>query len=528
MMNKKAATMPVSENSNGYQYQTGLVTSSEEGQFCVKFSDGTIESFDYAEAATGVFACILKDIPQKDISIWNVSSSSSAANTARLRRQMKEKMAAMKESVSPKPNTARKSAPSKSAARVKLEKRSANVKTEVVAEPTKPAKREIVRSVLRVKIDLHEETDTPMKKGVRTVKRQKLGDEQWQGRAPVDDEQHNESQDSYDSGNAAGNKRKAKDFPPGLANVIWCALNSPEPQTGANLLRNMLCVQNIVPPLDLAKKLMDLLKFGPKAEGSSVYFKDPLRTALATSYACALVSASSRLVRKDSSAIFGPSSWDDVEVLLSQSIDQTENAISGRRLAQGLQMAACGSKLLSLMLKTELLGNDLSSTSFSFDAISMKLMPTVKVLKSKGLRNVLKAVVRHTTSCMVRHSKWILDHDLNELSPIERASAECCASEAKTCFDSLGSVVCFTAWLFCAEEGVGIHHPNCAFVVKDVFLSELTRCIDNLPEMNSRKKTTFTKKLKLHFLMSLVEEFAFPLQDSVGKMIGLADVLDCV
>ncbi len=447
------------------------------------------------------------------------------ASTARLRRQMREKRAAMKESVSAKPNAAKKSVSNKSGPRLKAE-RSVNIKMEDTKERTKPVKREIIRSVLYAKIDL-DEPDKPMKKGARSVKRRKVDAGQWLEGSSVE-EQYNESQDSSDNANIVGNKRRARDFPPGLANVIWCALNSPEPQTGASLLRNMLCVQNIVPPIHLVEKLMDLIKFGPKAEGSSVYFKDPLRTQLASSYACALVSASSRLVRKDDSVIFGPSSWDDVEVLLSQSITQTENAISGRRLAQGLQMAACGSKLLSLMLKTELQGNDLDSPSCTFDATSMKFMPTVKVLKCEGLRNVLKAVVRHTTSCLVRHSKWILDHDLNELSTIERASAECCASEAKTCLDSLGSVVCYTAWLFCSEESVAIDHSSSAIIVRDEFLSELARSIENLPEMSSRKKATFTKKLKLHFLLSLVEEFAFPLQDKVGKMIGLEDVLDCV
>lgn len=520
MINKKTV-MLVNGNNDKYQYRAGLVTSSSQGdKFCIEFSDGTSESFDYAEVATGVFSALLTNIPQKDISLWPVSSSSSMASTARLRRQMREKLAAMKESASPKPNAAKKSVSNKSGPRLKAE-RSVNIKMEDTKERTKPVKREIIRSVLYAKIDL-DESDTPMKKGVRSVKRRKMDAGLWSG-SPVD-----ESQDSSDNANIVRNKRRARDFPPGLANVIWCALNSPEPQTGASLLRNMLCVQNIVPPIHLVEKLMELIKFGPKAEGSSVYFKDPLRTQLASSYACALVSASSRLVRKDDSVIFGPSSWDDVEVLLSQSITQTENAISGRRLAQGLQMAACGSKLLSLMLKTELQGNDLASPSCTFDATLMKFMPTVKVLKCEGLRNVLKAVVRHTTSCLVRHSKWILDHDLNELSTIERASAECCASEAKACLDSLGSVMCYTAWLFCSEESVAINHSSVAIIVRDEFLSELARSIENLPEMSSRKKATFTKKVKLHFLLSLVEEFAFPLQDKVGKMIGLEDVLDCV
>ncbi|KAL7456237.1 hypothetical protein ACHAWC_007759 [Mediolabrus comicus] len=526
MLNKKA-TILISGSGSTYQYRTGLVTSSQGEQFTVEFSDdGTTESFAYKEVATGVFAYLLKDIAEKNKHLWPVSSSS-MASTARLRRQIKEKITAMKKSVNPKPAGRKTSAPNKRVDKVKVEK-STDVDMEDVVEEAEevPIKKEIVRSVLHIKIDLDNAIDTPLKKGQRNVKRRKLETGQWQKSVVVEaEDQYNESQDSND-GQAAGNDMiKAKDFPPGIATAIWCGLNSPEPQTSANLLQNMLVVQNIVPPLHLVEKLMDLLKYGPKSEGSSVYFKDPLRTELASSYAYALVEASSRLVRRDDSALFGPSSWDDVEVLLSQSIDQTENAISGRRLVQGLHMAACGAKLLSLMLKTELLDSDLSSTRFSFDTLSVTLMPTVNVLKTEGLRNALKAVVRHTTKCMVRHSKWILDHNLNELSSIERASAECCAAEAKTCFDSLGSALCYTAWLFCAEEGIEINHPNCAFVVKDEFLSELTRCIDNLPEMTSRKKTTFVKKLKLHFLLSFVEEFAFPLQDSVGKMIGLEGLL---
>ena len=85
---------------------------------------------------------------------------------------------------------------------------------------------------------------------------------------------------------------------------------------------------------------MDLMKYGPKAEGSSVYFKDPHRTELAAQFVYGLLGASNRLVRRDSGALFGPSSWVDIEMLLAQSVAETENMISGRRLAQGLQLAA--------------------------------------------------------------------------------------------------------------------------------------------------------------------------------------------
>ena len=111
-------------------------------------------------------------------------------------------------------------------------------------------------------------------------------------------------------------RKMAKDIPPGLPNVLWCALNLPKAETGANFLRDLLCIHDSVPPSTMVQKLMELMKYGPKAEGSSVCFKDPHQIELATEYICGLVSASSRLVRRDGNALFGPSSWDDIEVLV--------------------------------------------------------------------------------------------------------------------------------------------------------------------------------------------------------------------
>jgi hypothetical protein len=135
-------------------------------------------------------------------------------------------------------------------------------------------------------------------------------------------------------------RKVAKEFPPGLPNMLWCGLNSPEAQTVSNFLWDLLCVHDSVPPTTMILKLMDLMKYGPKAEGSSVYFKDPHRTELVSYYVFGLLSASKRLVRRDTGALFGPSMWNDIEVLLTQSLTETENMISGRRLAQGLHLAA--------------------------------------------------------------------------------------------------------------------------------------------------------------------------------------------
>ncbi len=135
-------------------------------------------------------------------------------------------------------------------------------------------------------------------------------------------------------------RKTAKDFPPGLPNMLWCGLNSSEAQTASNFLWDLLCVHDSVPPLTMIQKLMDLMKYGPKAEGLSMYFKDPCRTELAAQYVYDLLRASKRLARRDSGALFGPLSWDDIAVLMAQSVAETKNMISGRRLAQELQLAA--------------------------------------------------------------------------------------------------------------------------------------------------------------------------------------------
>ena len=88
------------------------------------------------------------------------------------------------------------------------------------------------------------------------------------------------------------------------------------------------------------------------------------------------------------------------------------------------------------------------------------------------------------------------------------------------CLDNLGRIVCAIAWLFCVEERVAIDDKSVAFVIKDSFLVEIERALEDLPEMNERNKKKFVKKCKMYFLMSLTEEFAERMVANVGEMIG--------
>ncbi len=176
------------------------------------------------------------------------------------------------------------------------------------------------------------------------------------------------------------------------------------------------------------------------------------------------------------------------------------------------------------MLLTELSGHDLYSTSNGMlDSPAVRAMPTVRMIKTYGVRSALKASVEQMTKCLVRHSRWIMDSGGIEMSTNKSTSDESCCLESRVCLDNLGSVVCVIAWIYCVEEMVELKDTSVAFVIKDSFLVEMERALEDVPEMNERNKNTFVRKCKMYFFMSLVEEFTAPLKMTMAKMIGIDD-----
>lgn len=473
----------------------------------ISFADGSSnEMVNYDEASKAVFAKLLGGLPESRHYLWPSSMTLSMAETVRNRRARKEgrkKVGDESQSQEVKVKTDPDQGSSVKSSRRARSTRS--IRPRNAAIKAEPVEEETLDEFDQLDLNKHDDEDLEM----------------W-------DEIMNPEGSPATDPSVLAKRKIAKDFPPGLPNVLWCALNSSEAQTGANFLRDLLVVHESVPPSSMVQKLMDLMKYGPKAEGSSVHFKDPHRTDLASQYVYGLVSASSRLVRRgDSGSLFGPSSWDDIEYLLSQSIVQTENLISGQRLAHSLQLAARGARLLSLMLTTELQGENLFSTESTLDSEKLKSMPTVQLIKSYDARWGLQAATQNVTKCLVRHSKWILDHGGRD-SPFP-VNDECCFLEAASCWEYLGSVLAVFAWLFCVGERIEMKDPACAHVVKDAFLVEMERSLDELPEMNARTKKKLVKNMTTFFVMNLCKErFATPMAITLGNMIGVEDDLALV
>lgn len=178
------------------------------------------------------------------------------------------------------------------------------------------------------------------------------------------------------------------------------------------------------------------------------------------------------------------------------------------------------------MLLTELSGHDLYSTSnVVLDPTALRDMPTVRLIKSHGVRSTLKFAVEQMTKCLVRHSRWVMDSGGVELATNKSTSDESCCLESRVCLDNLASVVCIIAWLFCVEETCDLKDPSVAFVIKDSFLVEVERSLEDLPQMNKQIRTMFIRKCKMYFFMSFVEGFSIPLKLTLAKMIGVDSFL---
>lgn len=263
---------------------------------------------------------------------------------------------------------------------------------------------------------------------------------------------------------------------------------------------------------------------GPKADGHNIFFKDPFRTELASQYIYSLLHHSNRLVRDDGSALFGPSEWADIESLLSQPITQTENMVAGKRLADGLHLAARGTKLLLLMLQTELRDVNLASpNSISFERMPLQAMPTVRLLRTFGLRTSLKEVVKHTTRCLVGHSRFILD--VEDFHPQRQSCKhnihdESCVNEASACFENLGCVISYIASLFCVEGKIPLDHHDVSDLIQSQFEPELKHCIDELPDMNTASTKKFREILTETFIGAIGGDFSLPLFISLSKLMG--------
>ena len=155
-----------------------------------------------------------------------------------------------------------------------------------------------------------------------------------------------------------------------------------------------------------------------------------------------------------------------------------------------------------------------------------------KAILRNGIRESLEITVRLTFQSWIRHGHWSYGF-MNEGRRICKSSDEQrCATEAKCCVNYLGEIVCFLAWLYCAEGEIQFAASDCCSVIADAMTSEIEKAgygnlnMKSLHEPNGTMEQKYGKSIKLRFLLSLNTEFSRPLQLNIGQILTLsADLL---
>eukprot|EP00550_Attheya_septentrionalis_P011720 CAMPEP_0198302960 /NCGR_PEP_ID=MMETSP1449-20131203/56640_1 /TAXON_ID=420275 /ORGANISM="Attheya septentrionalis, Strain CCMP2084" /LENGTH=1127 /DNA_ID=CAMNT_0044005439 /DNA_START=333 /DNA_END=3717 /DNA_ORIENTATION=+ len=345
-----------------------------------------------------------------------------------------------------------------------------------------------------------------------------------------------------------------------LLNSLGRALNSTEPHVGADLLTHMFVVHNKVPTDSLKEGLLDLLKHGPKCEGTAFY--DPNRMELATR-------CTQKLISSDQS--FGPISWHGLELLLSMSINEGAILPSNLSTPDALSKTSCALQFLSHLLSHQLKdvmksAGDLpgrSGNTYDSGSIANGL-----VRQSSGVRGALKMVTMFNAKCWIRHGQWVLNpfdssspgdlyltRDLRNVAELKPTGAlnyeegialdddRCafiirdkfhlrnrCRAETNRCLESFGVITSLVAWIFCYEEGIALDDDRCAFIIRDEFLKQLEQdkkelqIYSNTKKITAKQQAEVKKDLVLSFVLSLnSSSTVVPICNNVAKMLNISE-----
>ena len=353
-----------------------------------------------------------------------------------------------------------------------------------------------------------------------------------------DDDTLNLSQDSFlgtpfESTEPKVTIKKPTDMPSMIANLLWRALNSSQPQNGFGFLMHMGNALNTIPNNIMTRNFSKFLQTGPMCEGTA--FKDFKRTELTAIY---LEQMSRKMADANCHSKFNlaPAAWSDLEEIFSLPLSQTkgiDTKAPSRHdvliLEQALQMSSTSLKLIALNLELELL-SIMKDGSQTDKRRSYSNLPFASLVLNNRPRQSLKIVVHLATQCWVRHSHWLIGNHNQRLQINDLSGAERCSIESKACFDAFGAIICYLSWLYCMEEKIDFGHDDCCFVIKDAMLSELSN-LDYSMHLQGKKATHVTKKkiltsIKLRFVLAMETSFSRDVQLRLGSMLGVSSELN--
>mmetsp|Transcript_55642 Transcript_55642/g.67095 ORF Transcript_55642/g.67095 Transcript_55642/m.67095 type:complete len:1352 (-) Transcript_55642:72-4127(-) len=295
----------------------------------------------------------------------------------------------------------------------------------------------------------------------------------------------------------------AKELHTSLGNSLWRALNSAEPQNGANILVKMASIYDHSPNRNFKLNLLDMLKYGPKSEG--IALSDPNKTELAFIYSKLI--ARKFPARKFKNGAGMGLSWIDFQDCFNNPVKSA--LLKGtRRTANSLQCAACVVEYIYMLLDNDMLESRGLSKDSQRKLLSFR---PANALYICGMRDALKDTIRATMKFWFCNYKYI--HTSNSCFDDKD-----CAMSALRCTSAFGKLCCTVALLYCSDENKKLDSNECAEIFREVVLSEFENEKD--PAVKIAKDD-----IKISFVMSLDHDAAKLLQIAVGKILGLSSVM---
>jgi hypothetical protein len=332
---------------------------------------------------------------------------------------------------------------------------------------------------------------------------------------------------------------------PSLANAFFRALDSSEPHIGERFLSQMASLHNLGLTPKTGQNILKLLLNGPQSEGT--LFPDPNRVDHARNYTDLLMSSPT----KASSLIdcLPLSTWEALSGCLLQLKDrayQVEgdevsiNKASLERVQHSLQLAAVSADLFACLFKFEL--DDFVSTDRKVSQKSYRDKKLVQALlgNPNGIRDSMKMMTKIYANAWIKCSHFIIRDPITSKTSVNSKQyaaydavptyvTENCYTHSVELVESLGKILSYVAWLYCAEQNVGMDNSNLATEIKNILISEVDNTtFDPSPFLEAKGTTIknrpkYYKQLKLEFVVNLDSTFTQKLQASLAKRLNISD-----
>ena len=331
---------------------------------------------------------------------------------------------------------------------------------------------------------------------------------------------------------------------PSVSNAFFRALDSSEPHMGELFLSQMATSHKRAPTPKTGQDLLRLIMNGPTSEGT--LFPDSNRLDHAKNYIDLMLSKP--CTAKALVGNFQISSWADLSGYMLRlkdrvyQVDGDENSTNKSalvRVQNSLRVSAVSAEFMAKLFELEL--KELVSTVKIVHYTNFQHGKVVKALLENpdGIRDSLKVLTKIYTTALIECSHFILSDpvivqttriskDVSDSEAIPAHIKDICFANATILIEALGKILSFVAWIYCAEQRIGMDNVNLAVDMKNILTSEIDNTkVDPSPFLGTtgsgiKSRANFVKMLKMEFVFSLDDSFAAELQANLANQLNIS------